>query len=105
MLPLLLHPWGGVGTALGTGMGTGMGSGDGPGHGTMVARPWQHQERTALGGTGPCPKWGLGLLRGLGGVWAAVEASGEILGKVSLQDINVTSVSPQALFLGGICHC
>lgn len=94
-------PLAGVGMALGTGMG----GGDGSGHRTMVTRPCQ---RTALGGTWPCPAWGLVAPRDLGGSWAAAEAPRVILGKISSQDISVTSVSPpgwEPWFLGGICQC
>lgn len=83
-----------------------MGSGDGSGRGTMVTRPCQCQERTALGRHWALPWVGSGSSgdQGVwGGGWATVEAPRRILGKIS-----VTSVSPpgrEALFLGGIFHC
>lgn len=102
MLPLLLHPWLGWGRLWGQGWARGR------------IRPWDNGGRAlpAPGEDSPgCPGPALDevwWLWGLGGRWAAAEAPRVILGKISLQDVSVTPVSPpgwEAWFLGGICHC
>lgn len=98
MLPLLLHPWLGWGRLLGR-------AGDRDGQQGRI-RPWDDggqalpapREDSPGRALGPALHgvWQLLGPRGLGGVWAAVEAPRVILGKISLQDISMTSVSPQA---------